>query len=284
MNKSSKTLLVSVLGNFISILLKLIGGIIGKSKTLLADSIHSCSDLGTDFFLIIGTIFSNKPADENHPYGHGKIENIFSLVIGFIIIFIGIIVLKNTLLTKNMKPQIWVCIISIITIIIKYIMSKYLMKKGKEYSSSILISSSKESKMDILSNSFVLLIILLSLLQEKIKFLKYIDTIGGVIVSLFIVYTGINIIEEEVNNLIGKKENNDLLEKSIKKIINTENLEAININLIKFGNKYLSIIEVLTNKDMSLKNSNNIRCNLEQKISSLEEIIDSKIIIIPKEN
>ena len=62
MNKSSKTLLISVLGNISSILLKLIGGIIGKSKTLLADSIHSCSDLGTDFFLIIGTFFSNKPA------------------------------------------------------------------------------------------------------------------------------------------------------------------------------------------------------------------------------
>ena len=120
MNKSSKTLLISVLGNISSILLKLIGGIIGKSKTLLADSIHSCSDLGTDFFLIIGTFFSNKPADEDHPYGHGKIENIFSLAIGFIIIFVGIIVLKNTLLTDSMKPQIWVCIISMITIIIKY--------------------------------------------------------------------------------------------------------------------------------------------------------------------
>lgn len=284
MNKSSKTLLISVLGNISSILLKLIGGIIGKSKTLLADSIHSCSDLGTDFFLIIGTFFSNKPADEDHPYGHGKIENIFSLAIGFIIIFVGIIVLKNTLLTDSMKPQIWVCIISIITIIIKYIMSKYLMKKGKEYSSSILISSSKESKMDILSNTFVLLVILLSLLQEKIKILKYIDTIGGVVVSLFIVYTGINIIEEEVNNLIGKKESNDLLENSIKKIINNETLEVTNINLIKFGNKYLSIIEILTNKNMSLKNSNDIRCNLEQKILSLEQIIDSKIIIIPKEN
>ena len=158
------------------------------------------------------------------------------------------------------------------------------MKKGKEYSSSILISSSKESKMDILSNTFVLLVILLSLLQEKIKILKYIDTIGGVVVSLFIVYTGINIIEEEVNNLIGKKESNDLLENSIKKIINNETLEVTNINLIKFGNKYLSIIEILTNKNMSLKNSNDIRCNLEQKILSLEQIIDSKIIIIPKEN
>lgn len=283
MNKKTNILLISAINNIIIAILKLFGGILGKSKTLLADAIHSLSDLASDAFLVLGSILSNKKADYEHPFGHGKYENIFSMIMGIIIIFVGIFILKETSNETYEKPKIWICIISLVVIILKYIVSKILLKKGKEYSSALIIASGKENRMDVLSSSFVLFVIILSQFQERLLILKYIDTLGGIIISLFIVYTGINMIEEQTNELIGKREENEHIENIINKIIKEQNLEIYNIDLIKFGNKYFPIIDILIDKNKTIKETNKIRLLLEEKLKEQKDLVNTKIIMIPKE-
>lgn len=283
MKKHSKILLISILNNILVALLKLIGGLIGKSKTLLADGIHSFSDMINDLILFVGTLMSSKPADKEHPFGHGKIENIFSLGAGVVIIFIGIFIMKNSINETNTTPEAWTCFISAIVIILKFFVSKLLIKKGKEYSSSILLASGQESKIDVISSSFVLIIVILSRFQNEVALLKYIDILGSTIVSLFVVYTGINIIEKETNELIGTKEANKIVENKITKIIQDKKLNIEKIDLIKFGNKYFPIIEILADKNITLEESEQIRISLEEKIKQEDNLINTKIIIKPKE-
>lgn len=283
MKKHSKILLISILNNILVALLKLIGGLIGKSKTLLADGIHSLSDMINDLILFVGTLMSSKPADKEHPFGHGKIENIFSLGAGVVIIFIGIFIMKNSINETNTTPETWTCFISAIVIILKFFVSKLLIKKGKEYSSSILLASGQESKIDVISSSFVLIIVILSRFQNEVALLKYIDILGSTIVSLFVVYTGINIIEKETNELIGTKEANKIVENKITKITQDKKLNIEKIDLIKFGNKYFPIIEILADKNITLEESEQIRISLEEKIKQEDNLINTKIIIKPKE-
>ena len=89
MDKIAKVMGVSIITNIFLSIVKIITGLIGKSSALIADGIHSFSDLSTDFIAIIGNYLSRKPADEKHPYGHGKIEYITSIIISLVILFLG---------------------------------------------------------------------------------------------------------------------------------------------------------------------------------------------------
>lgn len=95
MHKVTKVLLVSSITNIFLSIIKVTFGFIGKSKALIADGIHSFSDLATDLIAIFGSFLSLKPADKEHPFGHGKVEYITSLIIAIIIIILGLGLINN---------------------------------------------------------------------------------------------------------------------------------------------------------------------------------------------
>lgn len=96
MSKITTTLLKSLIVNIVLVIVKFIVGIIGKSSALVADGIHSLSDLATDLVAIIGSKLSNKPADDEHPYGHGRIEYVTSIIIGIVILILGLTLVFNS--------------------------------------------------------------------------------------------------------------------------------------------------------------------------------------------
>ena len=99
--QKTKVLMISALVNFCLIILKIVGGLAGSSQTLLSDGFHSMSDLVGDFVAIVGAKVSQKPADKEHPFGHGKLENLISMVIGALIVFVGITLLRSTFGKEN---------------------------------------------------------------------------------------------------------------------------------------------------------------------------------------
>ena len=123
MEKVSKIMFVSVFTNLILAIIKMIFGFIGKSSALLADGIHSLSDLITDFFAIIGSKLSEKPADSKHPYGHGKLEYLTSIVISIVVLTLGITLITNSFQKEIVIPDIIVIAVSIFTIIARTIIT-----------------------------------------------------------------------------------------------------------------------------------------------------------------
>jgi len=146
--KTEKVMKVSFITNFLLSCFKVINGFILKSSALIADGIHSFSDLITDVVAIIGDKFANKPNDSEHPYGHGNAEYLTSFIIGLMIIFMGLILTKETIYQDVTIPSCLVAVVSLITIVCKYFLASFLMKKGKLYNNNILIASGKESKTD----------------------------------------------------------------------------------------------------------------------------------------
>ena len=186
MDKTTKYMMISMVSNLFLSVLKIVFGFISNMKSLIADGIHSFSDLITDMVAIFGNRLSKKPADDGHPRGHGKIEYITSLIISCFILVLGLSILKNSFSKTDTIPNPYLIIVVIITIVTKYFLSYILIRKGKEINNMILISSGKESYTDVYSSILVLVVIILSQFYDKINVLKYSDMIGSILISVLI--------------------------------------------------------------------------------------------------
>ena len=276
MNKSVKVMCFSIIVNLSLSILKIVIGFIGKSGALLADGMHSLSDFGTDFFAIAGTFFSNKPADKNHPYGHGNIEYLTSIGISIGIIIVGLSIIYEAITRNVVIPSILVIFVSLFTIIAKYLLASFILRKGKEYNNHILIASAKESNMDVISSIVVLASSILIQFSDKLSILKYSDKISMFIIGIFIIIVGISILKENISLILGKQVDDEEMKKNIEKILlKHENVHGvIRFILIKFGPHYKFSCTLKMEEDLSLKEAHNITEELEKEIKDYNKDIN----------
>ena len=120
-----KTLIISFLGNCVLVILKYVVGIITNTQVLLADAMHSLSDLITDVVAIIGSKMSYKKSDIKHPKGYGRIQYVTNLIMGVVILLLSINIIKTVVLSNNKEIPIELTFVISVVIIIKYILYKY---------------------------------------------------------------------------------------------------------------------------------------------------------------
>lgn len=272
--KITKVLLVSSITNIFLSIIKILFGFIGKCNALIADGIHSLSDLSTDFVAIFGNHLSLKPADKKHPFGHGKTEYITSVIIGIVIILLGLSLIYNIFNKEITIPNLLMILVSLFTIISKYILSSYIYKKGIEYSNNILIASGKESKADVYSSIFVLISIVLMQFSNELKILKYADMLSTVIISLFIIKTGFNILSDNIGILLEEQVLDKEYIKEIKNIITSFNeiVEIKDLYILRYG-PYFKLVSNVIMKDLSLTDAHKIIDEIEKKLKEKDDKI-----------
>lgn len=270
MNSVTKVMSISVITNVFLSILKVIVGWICKSSALLADGVHSFSDLLTDFFAIIGNIMAKKPADEKHPYGHGRIEYLTSIGISIVILILGFSIIHNSMYSKIIVASFLVSVISIITILVKYALSTFVIHQGKKYKNSILIASGKESRADVISSLVVFFSALLSSFSNYFSILKYSDKIAGIIVGILIIRTGFFILKENVSTVIGEQEIDGEDYTKVKQILlKNKHVKTIDhLAILKYGHCYKTIIELSMDSKLSLQKSHDYVESIEQEIKT----------------
>lgn len=280
MDKINKVMLKSLFTNMFLCIFKIIFGFLGHSGALVADGIHSLSDMLTDIFASVGNAISKKPADHEHPFGHGNAEYLTCLIIGLIVGIMGIKVIFEGITKPYNIPSIYTSIISLITIIIKLILSSYIIKKGKEYYSNILISSGKESFSDVISSLVVLISVLLSKLSKINNIFSYSDKIAMVIVGILVLKIAYEILKDNLSNLLGKQILNKKYKNKIKKIIKSHE-EICNIDkliILKYGPFKKIDCEVSMDENMKLKKVHEIVDNIESEIKKRDDSIQNIIV------
>lgn len=284
MEKVTKVLVKSLIVNILLTLTKFVFGIIYKSKVLVADGIHSLSDLATDVVSIYGSKLSLKPADNEHPYGHGKIEYLTSIVIGAVILALALSLLGNSLNAKNTIASNMVLYVTIFTILAKYLISRYILSKGVKYKSNLLIASGKESRSDVISSAIVIVTYFLSKLSSYSKIFLYSDTIGTFIIGLIILKTAYRILKENIVSILGEIEQDKEYLDKIREII-LENSEVVNIeelNIIKYGHYYQANITINMDSDVTLEDACLVSDRIKKKlINKKTRISYAKISINP---
>lgn len=264
---------ISFLTNALLSTVKVIVGFLSKSSALVADGIHSFSDLITDVVALFGNVLARKPEDKEHPFGHGRIEYVTSAMIGIIVIMIGLFLIFNVVQKEIEIPSKIVIVVSLFTIASKFILSRYLIRKGRELDNQILIASGKESSTDVISSIVVLVASILIQFEGYFHPFLYADKIASVIVGLFIIHTGFMILKENISILIGEKESGTTYYEEVKNTILESDLirKIDNLIIMKYGYFYSLTIEVSMDFELSLKEAHDEIEKIENKLKEKNE-------------
>lgn len=188
---------------------KIIAGTLSGSVSILADGINNLSDTGSVIISWLSLHLARKPEDHDHPHGHGRFEYIGSLAIAVVIVYVGIDLLKSSIaaVLNPVHPQFswWVAGLTFLGIPAKLFLYLYNQKRGKAYKLSTLLASAQDSLNDVLITSAVLAGLLLSRFAGILA-----DGWLGLLVSGFILYSGISLIRETVTMLVGGRPDQEI--------------------------------------------------------------------------
>ena len=217
---------VGIICNLVLSIMKLIIGTVTNSVSITADATNNISDAGSSIVTLVGFRLSGKPADKDHPYGHARIEYISSLIISFIILLIGCSIFKESVI-KIFKPEeslfnIATVIILVVSIIVKLWLSVFNTYLGKQIDSKALEATAIDSRNDVITTAAVLVASVIS------HFTGFnLDGYMGVIVSIFILISGINLVKETLNPLLGQPPTKEMFESIEKKILSYDNVLGV---------------------------------------------------------
>ncbi len=200
---------VGVFSNLFLFLIKLVSGIFSKSLSIIGDSINNLSDMGSSLVTLFGFKMANKPADEEHPYGHERMEYIAGLIVAIIIIFVGgslfFSSIDKIVHYEYVEVPKYISYISLgilgVSIVVKLWQSLFNRKIGKLIDSVALAATASDSRNDVIATFVILIGNLIILFLGDVHF--SIDGILGIFVSLFIIFSGIKLIKETTDPLLG---------------------------------------------------------------------------------
>ncbi len=276
---------VSIVGNSLLFVIKLILGLFLNSIALIADSVHTLSDVATSAVVIFGFKVSKKPSDKEHPFGHGRAEYIATLIIAILLAVTGfgfieqsIDRIMNAVELTNLDYSLTVVIILLFSAVFKEWMARFSFAIGKKINSDILVADAWHHRSDALAAVGVAISIIGSYYGYIV-----LDPIFGIIVSLIIIYVAILLGKTSSNYLMGQAPDKELIE-TIKEIAKSVNgvKDVHSISVHDYGNSKVITFHAEVDNNLTMDEAHNIADELENKI--MEKKNHSTIIHMePKE-
>lgn len=209
------------LGSFVGIICNLllcsfkiaVGGITG-SISIVADGLNNLSDMGSSVVAMIGFKLADKPADSDHPFGHGRMEYMSAFVVAILILLVGFELLKSSvtaLINNTAQPQYtyFALAVLLVSILFKLWMFLFNRKLGKKIGSGTLFATAQDSLNDVVATS----VILISAVVCKIFTLPFnLDAVMGIFVALFILFSGITTAKDTINQILGEPPEKSLID------------------------------------------------------------------------
>ena len=258
--------IVSVVVNILLFAFKYAVGIFSGSLSIIADAWHSLSDSISSIIVIIGGIFSKKPADKEHPFGHGRIELITSFIVGIMLIFIGYTffseAIKNLLSKQTANFNKAAIIAMIVSIIIKEILAQYSFWAYRKSGAKSLYADAWHHRSDSITSIIILIGILIG------KNFWQSDAILSILVSIVIFIAALDVIKSSVQPLIGEYPSEEIINK-IKNIadelkLNCESLHHFHIHI--YGSHAEITFHIRFPKDMTVFEAHNMATVFENAI------------------
>jgi len=192
-----KVTIIGVLVNTFLIVLKLIAGIFGSSQALIADAVHSFSDLFTDVVVLVGLKISNKPPDKTHHFGHARIETLASTIVGMALIgtalYIGISASLTIYRHTEYHPTILALFGAGVSIALKEVLYHYTIRTGRRIKSQLIVANAWHHRSDVLSSVAVFFGVAGTQINPSWHIL---DSFAALLVSFFIVKVGLEILRD----------------------------------------------------------------------------------------
>ncbi len=205
---------VGIVCNLILCTFKIITGLLTASISIAADGFNNLSDMGSSVITMIGFKLAGKPADSDHPFGHGRIEHMSAFIVAILILLVGFELFKsslNALFDTAAVPEYSIVsiIVLIASVIIKFWMYLFNRKIGRKINSEALIATAKDSLHDCITST----VILISVGVTFVVTLPFnLDAVLGIAVSVFILYSGIMSAKETIDQILGAPPEKELID------------------------------------------------------------------------
>ena len=279
-NSGKNITLIGALVNVFLILLKFITGIFGHSQALIADAIHSVSDLFTDIVVLIGLKVGSKAPDANHPFGHARIETLTSAILGLILIgtafYLGYEASLNIYNHTEFHPTGLALIGAALSIAFKEALYHYTVFIGKRLKSQLIVANAWHHRSDSLSSVAVLLGVGGALLNPTWHIL---DAYATLIVSFFILKVGLDILRKTLREFTDTAPEPKILEEMKICILGVEGvLDTHDIRARTSGGLYQMEAHILVDGKISVTEGHKIAKEVEKCLYDVLDDLDSVIV------
>ncbi|MCT4563082.1 MAG: cation diffusion facilitator family transporter [Maledivibacter sp.] len=263
---ANKVSFITIIANIILSIVKVIIGFIGKSNAIIADGFHSLSDVFSTVIALIGIRLASKADDENHPYGHERIEPVMGKILANILLltalFMGYNGIKSITQGDYTVPGKITIYAAVFSIVVKEWMYRYTVKAAKKIESSGLLADAWHHRTDALSSIGSLIGVTGAILGYPI-----LDSIAAIVISVFVAKVAMDIYLQSVKELIDSSADQETINDIKKIILGTEGVIQIDdLKTRMHGNKLYVDLEISVNKDLSLSKAHDIAENVHIKI------------------
>lgn len=276
---------VTVVGMIINVLLSLaqiIAGILAHSQALLADGLHTLSDLITDIIVLFTSHHSAKDADEDHPYGHARIETLASIFLGFALIGvaagIGYRGIQTFASNQLVQTESYALAFALLAIFSKEFLYRYTVRAARKIKSSLLESNALHHRSDVFSSIVVVIGV-----GAQVAGIEHMDALAAIVVSVMISFMGAHLIKEAFAELIDTSLDQDLVEKIRQHISQIDGVVAVHsLRSRSMGGQGYIDTEIRVNPHLSVSEAHYISLAIEQSVKKhFSEILDVTVHIDP---
>lgn len=261
--------MVSIIVNIFLFFIKIVLGLFINSVALIADGVHSLSDIVSSVIVLIGFYFYKKPADPHHPLGHGRAEYVSTLILSVILIIAGLVIARESiekffrfepLLNEPFLP--FIAGVVLITALIKELIARYCEGLSKKIQSNALKADAWHHRTDAISSIGVAV----GIIGAYFGFYS-LDAVFGIMISLIILYVGVDLIKKSANELIGVKPDESVLSTLhdiARECTGLENIHDISIH--DYGTMKIVTLHATFDKDLSLEKAHYIADCFERDV------------------
>ncbi len=276
-----KATVLLVMGNTLLFILKLIIGVISNSIAIISDAINSFTDIIASFVVLICVRLGYKKPDENHPFGHHRIEPIAGLVVAIFIAIVGFEVINlsiRRLISGETILFSWVCVaILIFTMIFKSYLALHLRKVSEKTNSPAIKASSIDCRNDVFISGAALLGIVAYYFGYP-----YFDPIVGVIIGMWIIYSGYDTGKNNIDYLIGRAPSKKTLKIVKKVVMQVKGVKGLHDMKAHYVGNYVHVeVHIELNKKLSLTKAHNIGRQVRDKLEKLSFINEAFVHVDP---
>jgi len=265
---------MGILSNLLLCLIKITVGLVAGSISIIADGLNNLSDMGSSVITMLGFKLANKPADSDHPFGHGRIEYVSAFIVSALILLVGFELLKSSgssLINNDPAPtySIIAIIILAVSILIKFYMFLFNRKIGKIINSQALLATAQDSLNDCVATGVILIAVGISMIFD----LPFnLDAVMGILVSIFILYSGISSAKGTLDQILGMPPEKELIEEIENTVLSFEGFAGIHDLIIHNygpGRQFASVhVEVPQNIDI-------VKCH--EQIDLCERLVSERL-------
>ncbi len=268
-----KVTIVGTIVNVLLVVLKFVAGIWGRSSALVADAVHSLTDFITDIIVLFFVRISGKPRDDEHGYGHGKFETFATMIIGAILCATGIGLFVNSawLIVSSFagetlpEPRAVALAVAVVSIVSKEVLYRYTVKEGRRLKSDAVIANAWHHRSDAISSVGTVVGICGAMFLGRSW--RILDPLAAVVVSIFIIKAGYDIITPAINELLEGSLPKDRVAELEETIRRVPGIVAFhNLRCRKIGNDIAVDVHIKMDGEMKLTEAHDIATRLETEI------------------